>query len=101
MTITKRRPLTKEEFQKLKKWLACMRMLCDTPYILDRDCRICPKLPELASILEDVAASNGHKVLVFSEWERMLHLVRDLAQEMGLGFAWHKKNRHEREDFDV
>ena len=89
MTITKQRPLTKEEFQKLQKWLACMRMLCDTPYILDRDCRICPKLPELASILEDVAASNGHKVLVFSEWERMLHLVRDLAQEMGLGFAWH------------
>ncbi|NOR13507.1 MAG: hypothetical protein GQ545_09665 [Candidatus Aminicenantes bacterium] len=89
MTITKRRPLTKEEFQKLQKWLACMRMLCDTPYILDRDCRICPKLPELASILEDVTASNGHKVLVFSEWERMLHLVRDLAQEMGLGFAWH------------
>jgi HEPN domain-containing protein len=81
--------LTKEEFQKLQKWLACMRMLCDTPYILDRDCRICPKLPELASILEDVATSNGHKVLVFSEWERMLHLVRDLAQEMGLGFAWH------------
>lgn len=89
MTITKRRPLTKEEFQKLQKWLACMRMLCDTPYILDRDCRICPKLPELANILEDVATSNGHKVLVFSEWERMLHLVRDLAQEMGLKFAWH------------
>jgi len=89
MAITRHRPLKKEEFQKLQKWLACMRMLCDTPYILDRDCRICPKLPELASILEDITASNGHKVLVFSEWERMLQLVRDLAQEMGLGFAWH------------
>lgn len=89
LTITKRRSLTKEEFQKLQKWLACMRMLCDTPYILDHDCRICPKLPELASILEDVTASNGRKALVFSEWERMLHLVRDLAREMGLGFAWH------------
>jgi len=89
MTITKRRPLTFEELQKLQKWLACMRMLCDTPYILDRDCRICPKLPELAGILEDVAASNGHKVLIFSEWERMLQLVRELATEMGLGFAWH------------
>jgi superfamily II DNA/RNA helicase/HEPN domain-containing protein len=89
LAITKRRPLKKEEVQILQKWLACMRMLCDTPYILDRDCRICPKLPELASILEDVAASNGHKVLVFSEWERMLHLVRDLAKDMGLGFAWH------------
>ncbi len=89
LAITKRRPLKKEEVQILQKWLACMRMLCDTPYILDRDCRICPKLPELASILEEVAATNGHKVLVFSEWERMLHLVRDLAKDMGLGFAWH------------
>jgi len=89
MAITKRRPLKKEEVQILQKWLSCMRMLCDTPYILDRDCRICPKLPELANILEDVAVSNGHKVLVFSEWERMLHLVRDLAKDMGLGFAWH------------
>jgi superfamily II DNA/RNA helicase len=89
LAITKRRPLIRDEFLKLQKWLACMRMLCDTPYILDHDCRICPKLPELASILEDVTASNGHKVLVFSEWERMLHLVRDLALEMGLGFAWH------------
>ncbi len=89
LAITKRRPLKKEEIQILQKWLACMRMLCDTPYILDRDCRICPKLQELANILEDVAVSNGHKVLVFSEWERMLHLVRDLAKDMGLEFAWH------------
>lgn len=29
------------------------------------------------------------KALVFSEWERMLELVRELAQEMGIGFAWH------------
>lgn len=101
LTITKRRPLKKEEFQMLQKWLACMRMLCDTPYILDHDCRICPKLPELASILEDVVSSNGNKVLVYSEWERMLHLVRDLANEIGLGFAWHtgsvpqQKRRHQ------
>ncbi|OEU80344.1 MAG: hypothetical protein BA865_07255 [Desulfobacterales bacterium S5133MH4] len=89
MTITKRRSLTREEFQMLQKWLACMRMLCDTPFILDQECRICPKLPELANILEDIVASNGNKVLIFSEWERMLQLVRDLAKEMGLGFAWH------------
>lgn len=89
LAITRRRPLKKEEVQMLQKWLACMRMLCDTPYILDQDCRICPKLPELASILEDVTASNGSKVLIFSEWERMLFLVRDLARDMGLEFAWH------------
>jgi len=89
VAVAKRRPLTKEEFQKLQKWLACMRMICDTPYILDQECRICPKLHELASVLEDLIGENGHKVLVFSEWERMLFLVRELAEEMEIPFAWH------------
>jgi ERCC4-related helicase len=89
LAIAKRRPLSKEEFEKLQKWLACMRMICDTPYILDQDCRICPKIHELASVLEDLTESNGTKVLVFSEWERMLFLVRELAEEMGVPFAWH------------
>ena len=89
VAIAKRRPLTKEEFEKLQKWLACMRMICDTPYILDQECRICPKLPELESLLEDLTGQNGNKVLVFSEWERMLFLVRDLAEEMRIPFAWH------------
>ena len=89
LAIAKRRPLTKEEFEKLQKWLACMRMICDTPYILDQECRICPKLHELASVLEDLTGQNGNKVLVFSEWERMLFLVRELSEEMGIPFAWH------------
>ncbi|HYU36052.1 MAG TPA: DEAD/DEAH box helicase [Thermoanaerobaculia bacterium] len=85
----RRRPLTPDEFKKLQQWLACMRMLCDTPYILDSDCRVCPKLHELEEILGEVLADREAKVLIFSEWERMLELVRELAGEMGLGFAWH------------
>ena len=96
-----KRPLTKEEFEMLQRWLACMRMLCDTPYILDPNCRICPKLGELADVFEENLSGNGAKMLVFSEWERMLRLVRELAGEMGLAFAWHtgsvpqKKRREE------
>ncbi len=66
--VAKRRPLTREEFEKLQKWLACMRMLCDTPYILDPDCRVCPKLGELEAVLEELLGEDGRKVLVFSEW---------------------------------
>ncbi|HKH43051.1 MAG TPA: DEAD/DEAH box helicase, partial [Thermoanaerobaculia bacterium] len=84
-----RRPLLPEEFKKLQQWLACMRMLCDTPYILDSECRVCPKLHELEEILGEVLTDPGTKVLIFSEWERMLELVRELAQEMGIGIAWH------------
>lgn len=84
-----RRPLSPEEMDKLQRWLACMRMICDTPYILDSECRICPKLTELREILGEVLAEPGTKALIFSEWERMLELVRELADEMGTGYSWH------------
>ncbi len=87
--IAKRRHLTREEFEKLQMNLACMRMVCDTPYILDPECRVCPKLGEVEAVLEELLGEEGQKVLVFSEWERMLELVRELATEMKVGFAWH------------
>ena len=87
--IAKRRPLTKEEMEKLQLFLACMRMLCDTPFILDQDCRISPKLAELDSILQEIMEDGEHKIIIFSEWQRMLELVRELAETMKLGYAWH------------
>jgi hypothetical protein len=39
-----RRPLRQQEFDRLQQLLACMRMTCDTPAILDPSCRISPKL---------------------------------------------------------
>ncbi len=83
-----RRPLTQPEQEKLQRELAMMRMICDTNYILDEDDRTCPKLAELEKILDDCVA-NDAKVIVFSEWERMLMLVRDLCERRKLGYAWH------------
>src|SRR5258705_9447170 len=87
--IAKRRPLSPDEFKQLQMYFACMRMICDTPAILDPTCRICPKLEELEGILGDLLAEPDRKVIVFSEWERMLELVRELAGEMGVEVAWH------------
>jgi hypothetical protein len=83
------RPLTPKEFEKLQMLLACMRMVCDTPAILDPTCRISPKLEELEGILTDLLEDPERKVIIFSEWERMLMLVRELAGEMGVDVAWH------------
>lgn len=65
-----------------------MRMICDTPYILDPEDRACPKLDELSRILED-CRDNDAKLIVFSEWERMLELVRERCGQLGIGHAWH------------
>jgi superfamily II DNA or RNA helicase len=87
--IAQRRPLTPQEFERLQKLLACMRMVCDTPFILDPACRLSPKLDELERVLAELLAEPERKVIVFSEWERMLSLVRELAEDMGIEFAWH------------
>ncbi|MEX0805474.1 MAG: DEAD/DEAH box helicase, partial [Candidatus Binatia bacterium] len=88
-SIAKRRPLTQQESEKLLRELAMMRMVCDTNYILDPKDRACPKLAELEKILEECRENNDVKVLVFSEWERMLELVQGLCRRLRLGYALH------------
>ena len=87
--LAQSRPLRPEEFERLQVYFACMRMICDTPAILDPSCRISPKLEELERVLGDLLDDPSAKVIVFSEWERMLSMVRELAAEMGLETAWH------------
>ena len=64
--MAQRRPLTQQEFERLQQLLACMRMICDTPAILDPTCRVCPKLEELEGILGDLLRGAGpqdHRLL--------------------------------------
>jgi hypothetical protein len=84
----RKRPLTQPEQEKLLRHLAMMRMVCDTNYILDPEDKTCPKLAELEKILEE-CRDNQVKVIIFSEWERMLELVRECCVRLGVGFAWH------------
>ena len=69
--------------------LACMRMACDTPFILDQASRVSPKLDELRRVIPDLMLGSDRKVIVFSEWERMLRLVADMLSELGFEYAWH------------
>ncbi|HEY9173759.1 MAG TPA: DEAD/DEAH box helicase [Verrucomicrobiae bacterium] len=87
--LAHRRPLTQQEQERLMRHLAMMRMVCDTTYILDPSTRDCPKLTELEKVLEECRDNEGVKVIVFSEWERMLELVRELCRRLKLGHAWH------------
>jgi hypothetical protein len=88
-SLARRRPLTPREQDKLLREMAMMRMTCDTNYILDPADRVCPKLDELLKILDECLANPDVKVIVFSEWERMLELVRERLRAAGRSFAWH------------
>lgn len=97
----KKKPLRKEELDQLQRELAMMRMVCDTPYILDQEHRVCPKLKEIESLLEEVLVDSDVKVVIFSEWVKMLSLIREYCDDQEIGFVWHtgsvpqKKRRDE------
>lgn len=88
--VAKQRPLRPEEMERLQNALACMRMCCDSCYILDKEVRDAPKLDELEKVLDDLwAADPQRKVLVFSEWVRMLELAAERLKKRKIGFALH------------
>lgn len=87
---SKRRPLTPKEQDLLMILLNMMRMICDSPGIIKNNpSRDCPKLDEIARVLDECLADPDVKVIVFSEWIGMLDRVREWADKARIGFAWH------------
>ena len=89
LTAARRKPLPEGQRDRLMRELNMLRMICDTNYILNPADRACPKLDELARILSECMANPEVKVLIFSEWERMLELVGNLCRKLRVGFASH------------
>jgi superfamily II DNA or RNA helicase len=88
--IAKKRPLLPQEFEHLQISLGCMRNLCDSVYIMDPKIKESPKVDELMRILEDIwAAEPERKVIIFSEWVRMLELVEERLDEQEICSALH------------
>jgi HEPN domain-containing protein len=90
MVIARGRQLRPEEHERLQKLLACMRMLCDSCYILDDKITDSPKVDELSRILDDIWENDPErKVIIFSEWVRMLELTRALLEKKSVDYSWH------------
>ncbi|MBI5878771.1 MAG: DEAD/DEAH box helicase [Chloroflexi bacterium] len=91
LSMSKRRPLTPKEQVLLLRALIKMRLICNALALHDKTIpaadreKTAPKLRELHHILEEQIASNGHKAIVFSQWEGMLDLTRPIMTRLGLG----------------
>ena len=81
--------LTPAQDDRLMREANMMRMLCDTPLHPLRRQPGLPKLDELARLLPGAVAAPQGKVLIFSEWERMLELVAGLCRKLRIDFAFH------------
>ena len=89
LASARRRALPEPQRERLMRELNMLRMICDSNFILDPADRACPKLDELARILAECMGNPEVKVLIFSEWERMLELVGGLCRRLRYGFASH------------
>ena len=64
-----------------------MRMLCNSTFLFDKQTNHSPKLAEFREILRELAIEEQHKVVVFSEYERMTHLAGEELRKLGIGFV--------------
>src|SRR3989339_458295 len=77
--------LTEKERRILLAALNCMRMVCNTTFILDESTNYGTKLDELTQFLGE-ALESKEKVVVFSQWERMTRLVAQRLTKHKIGF---------------
>lgn len=80
--------LSSEEKEQLLIYLNCMRMSCDSTYILDQSSHHDTKIDELMKILDDLFTDKKSKVVIFSQWARMHHLVERELEKSGIGYEF-------------
>jgi len=80
---------TSHDWTRLMLLMNCMRMVCDSTFLIDKETNISPKLHELKEILIEKLdiKSQKRKVIIFSEWTTMLDLIGDELKQEGLSYA--------------
>jgi len=88
LAIAERRPLRKEEQERLMMFLLKARQACNALELCDpgRKKRASPKLDELEALLTEIVSEGSSKVLVFSEWVKMLELAAGRLDGLGIGY---------------
>lgn len=87
--ILRKKFISPFDLQKLMLLMNSMRMVCDSTFLIDKESNISPKLHELKYIILEKLDLKNHKgkVIIFSEWITMLHLIGKMLHECGIGFA--------------
>jgi hypothetical protein len=71
-----------------KRILACvvnLRTICDSLFLYDKSTRVSPKLDEFAELVPELAGE--HKLVVFSQWETMVHEAAKVLDKLGVGYV--------------
>ena len=82
-------PLSFDEMKRLQLGLSCMRILCDSAYILDQKVTSSPKIDEVVPIIQELLEDKSRKIIIFSEWEKMLQLLNHSLSQKDISVSWH------------
>ncbi len=86
--IAAKKFLTEMDLLRLQKFLLMARLACDSTFLVDREePGFSSKLERLNELLDQLAAENDRKIVLFSEWTRMLDLIEPLLAKAGLDFV--------------
>ena len=88
VTILAKRYISEMDLLRLQKALLMCRMAADSTFLVDKQ----PpghstKLAELDILLEKLAAEQGRKIILFSEWTTMLDLIEPLVDKRHIEFV--------------
>jgi len=73
---------------RMQKCLLMARMACDSTYLLDQDsAEYSSKLERLGELLEGLLADPTRKIVLFSEWRRMLDRVEQRLDMIGCDYV--------------
>ena len=80
--------LSEEDQRRLMICLQNMRMSCDSSYLLDQESDHGVKADEFLTIAKEVLETPGARIVVFSQWVRMLELIEARLQKKRLGYVF-------------
>ena len=86
--ITSKKFFTEMDLLRLRRALAMARMSCDSTYLVNQEePEYSSKLERLSELLENLIADPSRKIVLFSEWKRMLDRVESRLDQIGCDYV--------------
>jgi SNF2 family DNA or RNA helicase len=87
-TIISKKYISEMDLLRLQKALLMCRMAADSTFLVDKQAPgYSSKLKEIDTLIEQLMVEEDRKVLLFSEWTRMLNLIEPLLQKQRLNYV--------------
>jgi superfamily II DNA or RNA helicase len=79
--------LTEVDRRRILCCIVNMRLLCNSTFLFDQQTNVSPKLEEFRERIRELVGAGPHKIVVFSQWERMLRKAAEVLDALPVGYA--------------